>query len=38
MKDFSQFMNEEVSIKGNKGVAPEKLSEIERKGKEEFGD
>jgi len=32
MKNYSQFIKEEISIKGNKGVPEEKLREIERKG------
>ena len=35
MKNFSQF-NEEISIRGNKGVPEEKLRDIERKGAEKI--
>lgn len=34
MKSFADFLNEEISIKGNVGVPEEKLREIERKGAE----
>lgn len=34
MKNFSEFIKEEVSIKGNKGLPEEKLRDIERKGAE----
>ena len=36
MKNFSQFIKEEVSIKGNKGLPEEKLRDIERKGAEKI--
>ena len=36
MKNFSQFINEEISIKGNKGLPEEKLRDIERKGAEKI--
>ena len=35
MKNFSKF-NEEISIRGNKGIPPEKLREIEQKGAEKI--
>lgn len=34
MKSFADFLKEEISIRGNKGVPEEKLREIERKGAE----
>ena len=36
MKDFKQFIKEEISIKGNKGVPSEKISDIERQGAEKI--
>lgn len=36
MKDFKQFIKEEISIKGNKGVPSEKVSDIERQGAEKI--
>ena len=36
MKNFSDFLNEEINIKGNKGVPEEKLKDIERKGREKI--
>jgi hypothetical protein len=36
MKNYSQFIKEEVSIQGNKGIPPEKLREIEAKGAEKI--
>ncbi len=36
MKSFSEFLNEEISIKGNKGIPEEKLREIEQKGAEKI--
>jgi hypothetical protein len=36
MKDFRQFLKEEISIKGNKGVPSEKISDIERQGAEKI--
>ena len=34
MKSFADFLKEEISIRGNKGVPAEKLRDIERKGAE----
>jgi hypothetical protein len=31
MKSFEQFLKEEISIKGNKGVPSEKITDIESK-------
>ena len=36
MKSFSEFLKEEISIKGNKGLPEEKLRDIERKGAEKI--
>ncbi len=36
MKSFSEFLKEEISIKGNKGIPEEKLREIEQKGAEKI--
>ena len=36
MKSFEQFLKEEISIKGNKGVPSEKITDIERRGAEKI--
>jgi hypothetical protein len=36
MKSFEQFLKEEISIKGNKGVPSDKISDIERRGAEKI--
>jgi len=36
MKSFEQFLKEEISIKGNKGIPSDKISDIERQGAEKI--
>lgn len=36
MKNFSDYLNEEIRIRGNKGIPPEKLRDIEGKGREKI--